>query len=422
MMEPSPSIVPHWTARQVVVGTLFVVMVLLAFWLLYEFRLVIFILFVAAFIGIAIRPAVEWLFRRNVPRPVGVIAIYLILLALIVGFVLLFVPLLVEQLTEISIDVPKYYFTFRDRLVQSPSRIIQQFGLRLPTQIFSLMPAEGSDEEAIDRVAGFFVVAGTFIRGTLATITIFLLGFYWTLESERTLRSLLLFFPSARRERIRELIAEIESRVGGYIRGQILLSTSIFVLALIAYLLIGIQFPLVLAIIAGVMEVVPIFGPALGAIPAILVALSQDPSKVILVVIATVVMQSLENYLLVPRIMRQSVGVNPIVTLLALAAFTSLLGLPGALLAVPIAAIIQLLLDRLVLQAEIQEEVTPAGRDQISRLRYEAQDLALDVRKQLRQKADLTGHEVDRVEDDIELIAADLDRILAELAENGTKE
>jgi predicted PurR-regulated permease PerM len=284
------------------------------------------------------------------------------------------------------------------------------------------MPAEGSDEEAIDRVAGFFVVAGTFIRGTLATITIFLLGFYWTLESERTLRSLLLFFPSARRERIRELIAEIESRVGGYIRGQILLSTSIFVLALIAYLLIGIQFPLVLAIIAGVMEVVPIFGPALGAIPAILVALSQDPSKVILVVIATVVMQSLENYLLVPRIMRQSVGVNPIVTLLALAAFTSLLGLPGALLAVPIAAIIQLLLDRLVLQAEIQEEVTPAGRDQISRLRYEAQDLALDVRKQLRQKADLTGHEVDRVEDDIELIAADLDRILAELAENGTEE
>jgi hypothetical protein len=132
-------------------------------------------------------------------------------------------------------------------------------------------------------------------------------------------------------------------------------------------------------------------------------------------------MQAVENNLLVPRIMRQSVGVNPIVTLLALAAFTSLLGLPGALLAVPIAAIIQLLLNQFVLQAENQEEVAPAGRDQISLLRYEAQDLALDVRKQLRQKEDLTDQEVDRVEDDIEQIASDLDRILAELAGNGAQ-
>ena len=421
MTEPSPPIVPHWTARQVVVGTLFVVTVLLAFWLLYQFRLVIFILFVAAFLGTAIRPAVDWLFRRNVPRSVGVIAIYLLMLLLIIGFVLLFVPLLVEQLTQISIDVPRYYFTIRENLMQSPSRIIQQIGFRLPMQLFSLMPEAATDEEAIDRVASFFAVSGVFVRGALATVTIFLLGFYWTLESERTLRSLVLFFPAARRERIRELIAEIESRVGGYIRGQALLSTSIFILALISYLLIGLQFPLVLAIIAGVMEVVPIFGPVLGAIPAILLALSQDPSKVILVIIATVVMQSLENYLLVPRIMKQSVGVNPIVTLLALAAFTSLLGLPGALLAVPIAAIIQLLLDRFVLQSENLEEMTPTGRDQISLLRYEAQDLALDVRKQLRQKEDLTDQDADRVEDDIEAIAANLDRILAELAENGVE-
>ena len=220
MTEPSPPIVPYWTARQVVVGTLFVVTVLLAFWLLYQFRLVIFILFVAAFLGTAIRPAVDWLFRRNVPRSVGVIAIYLLMLLLIIGFVLLFVPLLVEQLTQISIDVPRYYFTIRENLMQSPSRIIQQIGFRLPMQLFSLMPEAATDEEAIDRVASFFAVSGVFVRGALATVTIFLLGFYWTLESERTLRSLVLFFPAARRERIRELIAEIESRVGGTSAGR----------------------------------------------------------------------------------------------------------------------------------------------------------------------------------------------------------
>jgi predicted PurR-regulated permease PerM len=413
MDEPSSPIVPYWTARQVVVGTLFVVTVLLGFWLLYEFRLVIFILFVAAFLGTAIRPAVDWLFRRNIPRPVGVIAIYLLLLLFIAGFVILIFPLLAEQLAQISLDVPAYYQDLRTRLVQSPSRLSQQIGLRLPIQLFSLFPEAPTEEEAFDRVAASFTVVGVFLRGILIAGAIFLLGFYWTLESERTMRNLLLFFSPTRRERIRGLITEIESRLGGYIRGQVLLSLSIFILAAISYLLIGLQFPLVLAIIAGIMEVVPILGPVLGAIPAILVALSQDPTKVILVILATVVMQSLENYLLVPRIMKRSVGVNPIVTLLALAAFTSLLGLPGALLAVPIAAIIQLLLDRFVLQANNQEEVVPSGRDQVSLLRYEAQDLALDVRKQLRHKEDLTDEETDRFEDDIEAIAVDLDKILS---------
>jgi predicted PurR-regulated permease PerM len=275
-----------------------------------------------------------------------------------------------------------------------------------------------TDEQALDMVARSFIVAGVVVRSVLAAAAILLLGFYWTLESERTIRSLLLFFSPPQRERFRELIAEIEAKLGGYIRGQIVLSLSIGILALISYLLIGLPYALVLAIIAGVMEAVPVFGPALGAIPAILVALSLDPSKVIWVIAATAVMQALENYLLVPRIMSRSVGVNPIVTLLALAAFVSLLGFPGALLAIPMAAIVQLVLDRFLLNKEYPEEQIPAGRDQLSVLRYEAQDLALDVRKQLRQKADLADGAADHVEDSIEAIVVDLDRILAQFDEN----
>jgi predicted PurR-regulated permease PerM len=392
--------------------------VLFAFWLLYEFRLVIFILFVSMVLGTAIRPAVDWLFRRNIPRAAGVISIYLLLLALIAGFILLVVPLLAEQATQISLDLPEYYAGFRALLVQSPSRLLQQIGFQLPLQ-FNLLAAEApTDEQALDMVARSFIVAGVVVRSVLAAAAILLLGFYWTLESERTIRSLLLFFSPPQRERFRELIAEIEAKLGGYIRGQIVLSLSIGILALISYLLIGLPYALVLAIIAGVMEAVPVFGPALGAIPAILVALSLDPSKVIWVIAATAVMQALENYLLVPRIMSRSVGVNPIVTLLALAAFVSLLGFPGALLAIPMAAIVQLVLDRFLLNKEYPEEQIPAGRDQLSVLRYEAQDLALDVRKQLRQKADLADGAADHVEDSIEAIVVDLDRILAQFDEN----
>jgi hypothetical protein len=141
------------------------------------------------------------------------------------------------------------------------------------------------------------------------------------------------------------------------------------------------------------------------------------------VIIATIVIQLTENTFLVPRIMNRSVGVNPIVTLLALAAFTSLLGLPGALLAVPMAAIIQLLLDRFVLtpdtvEAQAQEQI---GRDQLSLLRYEAQDLAQDVRKQLRQKEDAADESTDEIEDTIETLASELDRILSQASQNGVQ-
>jgi predicted PurR-regulated permease PerM len=420
----SPSVIPVWTTRQVVVGTLFVIAVLLAFWLLYQFRLVVFILFIAIVLGTAIRPAVDWLHRRNIPRPAGVIVIYLLLLVLIAGFVLLVAPLLAEQLTQISLELPGQYNDFRNALIQSRSIFLQQIGLRLPIRPFLPAPAapagqgEAQVEAALDRVAMFFSVAGITLRGLLALLAIFLLAFYWTLESNRTIRSLLLFFDPVRRERIRALIAEIESRVGGYIRGQSLLCLIIAAVSLIAYLLIGLPYALVLALIAGVMEAVPMVGPILGAIPAILVGLTQAPERVVWVVVATAGIQALEGYLLVPRVMKGSVGVSPIVSLLALATFASLLGLPGALLAIPVAAIIQLILDRFVLNVENPEEPDLGGRDQASLLRYEAHDLALDVRKQVRQKEVLAEESADRVEDSIEAIIGDLDQLLAQIAEN----
>ncbi len=182
-----------------------------------------------------------------------------------------------------------------------------------------------------------------------------------------------------------------------------------------AYLLIGLKYALVLAIFAGIMEAVPVFGPAIGAIPALLIALSINPDRAIWVLVSTSLIQTMENHLLVPVVMNRSVGVNPIVTLLALAAFGSLLGLPGAVLAIPMAAIIQLLMDRYFLSiGGLEEKIS--GRGVLSLLRYEAQDLAKDVRKQLRKKAGFSDQRTDHLEDEIESIAYDLDELLGNLS------
>ena len=141
------------------------------------------------------------------------------------------------------------------------------------------------------------------------------------------------------------------------------------------------------------------------------------PDWLIWVIIATVVIQQLENSLLVPRIMKKAVGVNPFVTLLALFAFSTLFGLAGALMAIPIAAMIQLVLNHFVFQQATVEMEVSEGRDYASRLRYEAQDLIQDLRKQARHKkrgTDLKINQIEQVMDEIESITTNLDTLLAQ--------
>jgi predicted PurR-regulated permease PerM len=256
----------------------------------------------------------------------------------------------------------------------------------------------------------------------LIAIVILVLAFYWTLDGPRTIQSFLLLVPQGQRESISELISAMETKVGFYIAGQGVLCLVIGIMALLAYLLIGLPNALVLALVAGVLEAVPMIGPLLGAIPAALVALTIAPAKLVWVIIATVIIQQLENSFLVPRVMRKAVGVNPFVTLLAFFAFSSLFGIAGALMAIPMAAFLQLVLDHFVFHPEPMEAEVSAGRDYASRLRYEAQDLAQDLRKQARLKkggSDLRVKQIDQVMDEIEAITTDLDAQLAQIHTSG---
>jgi predicted PurR-regulated permease PerM len=406
------SSIPEWTNRQVVLATLFVVTVGLGFWLIYRFRLVIFFLFIGIVLGIAIRPTVQWLNEKGIPRSVSIIGIYIFIFLGLLGFVWLVFPLIAGQIAQIVVNIPDYYQALRNAMIDSSSRLLRILGFQLPPRIISLSTSGQPEGQAIDRVAQTIQIAGYISKGLFATIAIFILGFYWTLESERAIRTLLLFLPADRREPVRQGIADIEAKLGSFMRGESILVLSIAVMSFIAYFIIGLPYMLVLALFAGIMEAVPVVGPILGAIPAAFVALTIDPSKVIFVIISTTIIQGLENYILVPRVMGKTVGINSFAILLSLAAFTSLLGLPGALLAVPLAAVLQILLDRLVFNIEYSEDQSVHGRDYTSVLRLEAQDLAKDVRMQLRQKASPTDQITDKIEDEIESIALELDAFL----------
>lgn len=415
-----PSLQPYdWTFRRIVGATLLLVSVILGFWFLYRFYQVVFILFIAIVIGTVIRPAVSWLHQRGLPKIAGVILVHLLLLILLTGFVLLLFPLIVEQSATIGTAAPGYYQNLRGWMVNYPNQLIVRLGEFLPAALPSLMPSTTQQTgQDVMASAGQALVYLTLIAKIVFTaMVILVLAFYWTLEGPRTIQSFLILLPQDQRESISELISAMEIKVGSYIAGQGVLCLVIGIMALLAYLLIGLPNALVLALMAGVLEAVPMIGPLLGAIPAALVALSIAPGKLIWVILATVVIQQLENSLLVPRVMRKAVGVNPFVTLLALFAFSSLFGIAGALMAIPMAAIIQLLLNRFVFHPVAMEPEVSSGRDYASRLRYEAQDLAQDLRKQARLKkggSDLRVKQIDQVMDEIETITTDLDALLAQ--------
>ncbi len=409
----------NWTFRRVVWATLVLVSVMFFFWLFYRFYQVVFILFIAIVIGTVIRPLVNWLNQRGIPRIAGVILVYLLLLMLLAGFLWLLFPLIFEQGSTLAKEVPGYYQSLRAGMLKDSNQLLVRLGQLIPATLprlnTGIAPQTGEEVVAsAEQVLGYILLTAHVI---FTAIVILVLTLYWAIDGPRIIKSCLLLVPQDQRESIGELVSAMESRIGFYIAGQGALCLVIGIMALISYLLIGLPNALVLALVAGVMEAVPLIGPLLGAVPAALVALSIGPDRLIWVIIATVVIQQLENSLLVPRIMKKAVGVNPFVTLLALFAFSTLFGLAGALMAIPMAAMIQLVLNHFVFQQATVEMEVSEGRDYASRLRYEAQDLIQDLRKQARNKkrgTDLKIKQIEQVMDEIETITANLDTLLAQ--------
>ncbi len=406
----------EWTFRRVMWATLVLAFVAFCFWLLFHFYKVVFTLFIAIVAGTVIRPIVNWMYQRGISRFAGVLIIYLLLLIFFGAFIWLLFPVIFQQSVTLASEVPGYYENLRHWLLSS-NQLIMRVGQLLPVTLPTLNQVQETGEDVVTTAGHAWAYVLVVSQIVFTGIVVLALTLYWTLDGPRIIKSFLLLLPQDRRESIGDLVTAMEAKVGYYIAGQGVLCLAISILALIAYSIIGLPNAFVLALAAGVLEAVPMAGPILGAVPAALVAISIGPDRLLWVIVASIVIQQLENSLLVPRVMKHTVGVNPFVTLLALFAFSSLFGIAGALMAIPLAAIIQLILDHFVFK-QVTVELEPAeGRDFASRLRYETQDLIQDLRKQARHQKRGSEDEItqiERVMDEIETIATELDAVLAE--------
>jgi predicted PurR-regulated permease PerM len=380
---------------------------------------ILIMVFVALVIAATLRPMVSALHHRGIPKALAVLLIYLGILSVLIGLFVLVIPALVNQGGELVRSLPEVYASLVASLAKNSNEAIRTLPQRLPTadQLASQLQSVGG--AVLTGVLGIGMGVLAFLT---QLVSIIVLSVYLTLDQSRLERFWLSIAPTPRRPELLAIWREIERRLGGYVRGELLLMASIGLMASLGYLVIGLPYPLALGVLAGLLEFVPMVGPTLGAIPAVIFALSISPQAALLVVVYSILIQVIENNFLVPRLMGHSVGVSPIVVILAVFTFTSLLGIAGAFLALPLAAILQVLMDHLVVHAgvindEDHEEGTAnimsTMRAQIRRLRAEG----LQRLRTGRGRVTLSKGDRDDVDSQVDHLLSKADQALSEAAQ-----
>jgi len=200
-------------------------------------------------------------------------------------------------------------------------------------------------------------VGSTVAEGIISLVSLLTIVFFWLLENARIQRYVLAFLPAERRAGTRDAWNEVETRLGLWVRGQLTLMATMGVATGVVYTLLGLPSALLLALIAGIAEAVPLIGPLIGAIPAVLSAATISPQLALVVAGIYVVIQFVEGSVLVPLVMRNTIGISPLLVLVSLLVGGAIGGLVGALRAVPVVATAEIILSRL------QDRQNPVAQD-----------------------------------------------------------
>jgi predicted PurR-regulated permease PerM len=335
-------------------GFLWLAITIVALWAMYLIRSQLLLIYVCILFATGLSPLVRWIERRRasgrrrLPRPAAILLIYATVIGILVAIGYAVLPPLIEQSQALWKDLPS-------RLGQIQARLVS-WGLISPnTSYQDLLKQAPGGNDAVNIVLG--TVWG-FVGGLLGLVTILLLTFYLLVESQSIFNFFVRLFPRHRRQQVSDVSALVTNKVSAWLGGQLLLGFIIGATTAIGLGLMGVPYFFVLALIAGVGEMIPMVGPLLSAIPAIAVAFTVSPGLALGVAIFFLVQQQLENAVLVPKLMGETVGLSAVTVILSLIIGGELLGLVGALLAVPTAAIIQVLFEELYL-AEKEPALEP---------------------------------------------------------------
>ena len=303
------------------------------------------ILLVACFLTLALHPIVQALCGRGVPRAAAVALVFLGLLGVLAVIGGLVIPPVVEQGSALVESAP----TYLQHLLNSPWVRDLDRSYHVVERVQGELSKRLTDEAFITQVVGGILGAGRVVAsGVFQTLTILVLTLYFLATLPRIKSAAYAVVPASRRARTVSLSEEIMRRVGSYAIGQVFIATLNACASWVMMTLLGIPYAAVLAVLVGLLGLIPMVGATLGAGLVCLVGLIVSPKVALAALIYYVVYQQIENYLIAPHVMRRTVSVPGAVTVVAALAGGTLLGVLGALLAIPVAAALLLLYDEVL--------------------------------------------------------------------------
>lgn len=311
------------------------IIILISLWFLFFIRSIIGIFFVSLIFTAALKPTVDWLEKKKIPRVLGITIVYLALAAVIILSFILIIPPITQQTRQLIENFPAY-----SKKITEGLGLIKEYSSNLGwlNHVDNII---GTLRDNLAKFIGniFGAISSIFGRVT-SFLFILVITFYMTLENTAMDKIIHLVIPKKYKEKILQLLKELEIKIGLWVRGQITLMLIIGIMSSIALFVLGVNYALILGFIAGLTEIVPYLGPMLGAIPAVFIAFAQSPYKALAVIAVYFGIQELENNVLVPKVMEKAVGLNPLVSILALLIGAKIAGILGILLSIPIATLI----------------------------------------------------------------------------------
>lgn len=316
-------------------------------WIALILKDIIVLVLISFILATALVPVVERIKNRGIPRVLAVLFVYAI-----AGFAvyLLFraiVPTVAEQINLVSQNKQYYIDRINELFNQSPDGVktaVQDFLNEFPKRLREIS------------VSGLLSGALGIFSGLLGFLTVVVLTFYFLLDKDGIEKILVHYMPEDYQKRGIRVFRKISRNMSLWFRGQIILSFTIGLISYIGLLVIGVDFALTLGVFAAFTELIPVIGPIIGGIPAVLVALSDSPTKALYVLVLYAVVQFVEGHFLVPQIMKKALGLSPVFIIISILIGARLFGILGVLLAVPVASALSVVVEEIHEYEKIEEE------------------------------------------------------------------
>src|ERR671915_2448838 len=361
---------PNQVIRTVVVALLTAAVVLGAFFLLWRVRTFVGWFVISLFLAAVLNPAVNWLQRRHrlMKRPIAIALTYLGVLVALIFVVGIFLPVLVDQINGLT-----KFVTTAANAPEGPTEYIKglakQNGLgglfeRFSDQLKGLRDELGALLRNLFSSTGAIAISAAGFVAALATVLT--LTFFLLLGSERYVNASVGLFPEAHQPLVRRILGQSAGAISGYITGNLAISVICGVTTFVVLLVLGMPYAAPLALLVAVLDLVPLVGATLGGALLVIVGLFVEPWKAVVLLVFVLVYQQIESNLLQPMVYSQAVQLNGLVILIALLVGGQLLGIPGALLAIPVAEIIRIVVTELLAYRRTKQEANEASEPAVA--------------------------------------------------------